>query len=286
MTSTINTTPGFIDTTYPVQGQDNPSQGFRDNYTNIVSNFNAASADIGNLQVQVDSILGANVANLSILGQTVAGNSANITILQGNVVTINSSISVLQGNIVTVESKLTTINANVASTNANVATITGNIVTINNTLSNAMFVNSTNTMNGNIIAGAAGQSSAFTAPGAGTITADATATDFLKVTVNGNGSTLAFVWPATGAYGKIRVLFDFTGAPLYINLPGSIGRESGPRFIGANTAYRGFSPTPTTTAGPYELYAINIGNGSNFMYDFYTIDGGTTVFMSEILIPK
>ena len=35
MASSIN--PNNIDTTYPVAGQDNDSQGFRDNFTNIKS---------------------------------------------------------------------------------------------------------------------------------------------------------------------------------------------------------------------------------------------------------
>ena len=40
MASSIN--PNNIDTTYPVAGQDNDSQGFRDNFTNIRSNFEFA----------------------------------------------------------------------------------------------------------------------------------------------------------------------------------------------------------------------------------------------------
>ena len=37
MTSAIN--PNNIDSAYPVAGQDNDSQGFRDNFTNIKTNF-------------------------------------------------------------------------------------------------------------------------------------------------------------------------------------------------------------------------------------------------------
>jgi hypothetical protein len=48
MTSAIN--PNNIDGAYPVAGQDNNSQGFRDNFTNIKVNFQDAAAEITDLQ--------------------------------------------------------------------------------------------------------------------------------------------------------------------------------------------------------------------------------------------
>ena len=48
MTSAI--VPGNIDGTFPVAGQDNSSQGFRDNFTAIVNNFTTASSEITSLQ--------------------------------------------------------------------------------------------------------------------------------------------------------------------------------------------------------------------------------------------
>jgi hypothetical protein len=48
MASNIN--PGNIDGTFPVAGQDNPSQGFRDNFTNIKNNFTFAQSEINDLQ--------------------------------------------------------------------------------------------------------------------------------------------------------------------------------------------------------------------------------------------
>ena len=50
MTSSIN--PNNIDTTYPVAGQDNDSQGFRDNFTNIKTNFEYAETEIDDLQAK------------------------------------------------------------------------------------------------------------------------------------------------------------------------------------------------------------------------------------------
>lgn len=46
--SSIN--PNNIDGTYPIAGQDNDSQGFRDNFTNIKNNFTFALAELTDLQ--------------------------------------------------------------------------------------------------------------------------------------------------------------------------------------------------------------------------------------------
>ena len=47
MASNIN--PNNIDGSYPVAGQDNNSQGFRDNFTNIKVNFQYAEEEINDL---------------------------------------------------------------------------------------------------------------------------------------------------------------------------------------------------------------------------------------------
>jgi hypothetical protein len=59
MTSQIN--PNNIDGAYPVAGQDNNSQGFRDNFTNTKNNFSYAAAEITALQNS--SVLTANLSN-------------------------------------------------------------------------------------------------------------------------------------------------------------------------------------------------------------------------------
>lgn len=51
MASQIN--PNNIDGTYPIAGQDNDSQGFRDNFTNIKTNFEYASEEITDLESKV-----------------------------------------------------------------------------------------------------------------------------------------------------------------------------------------------------------------------------------------
>lgn len=64
MASQIN--PNSIDTSYPIAGQDNSTQGFRTNFSNIKTNFQAAEDEINDLQnsVVVKSALpGTNVDN-------------------------------------------------------------------------------------------------------------------------------------------------------------------------------------------------------------------------------
>ena len=45
-----NIVPGNVDGTYPIAGQDNSSQGFRDNFAAIVTNFTNAKTGIEDLQ--------------------------------------------------------------------------------------------------------------------------------------------------------------------------------------------------------------------------------------------
>jgi hypothetical protein len=64
MASNIN--PNNIDTTYPIAGQDNDSQGFRDNFTNIKTNFTYAESEIDDLQSKVllkSALTGASLDN-------------------------------------------------------------------------------------------------------------------------------------------------------------------------------------------------------------------------------
>jgi hypothetical protein len=51
MASTIN--PNNIDILYPIAGQDNDTQGFRDNFRNIKNNLSTAATEISALQANV-----------------------------------------------------------------------------------------------------------------------------------------------------------------------------------------------------------------------------------------
>lgn len=71
MTSNIN--PNNIDGTYPVAGQDNNSQGFRDNFTNTKTNFQYASDEISDLQSNaiLKSALAGTTLDNDMLGSLV-----------------------------------------------------------------------------------------------------------------------------------------------------------------------------------------------------------------------
>lgn len=71
MTSAIN--PNNIDGTYPVAGQDNNSQGFRDNFTNTRTNFQFARDEITQLQNNV-------VLKGALPGQTLNNNMNGIVL--------------------------------------------------------------------------------------------------------------------------------------------------------------------------------------------------------------
>ena len=80
MTSAIN--PSNIDGTYPVAGQDNNSQGFRDNFTNTKTNFQYAANEITDLQNKAllkaaltgttlnNDMGGAVISNVQLQGQS------------------------------------------------------------------------------------------------------------------------------------------------------------------------------------------------------------------------
>ena len=55
-----NIVPGNIDGTYPKAGQDNSSQGFRDNFTETKNNFTTAASEITALQTNKASLNASN----------------------------------------------------------------------------------------------------------------------------------------------------------------------------------------------------------------------------------
>jgi hypothetical protein len=65
MASNIN--PNNIDGAYPVAGQDNNSQGFRDNFTNIKTNFQFTEDEINDLQNKA-------VLKAALVGQSLDNN--------------------------------------------------------------------------------------------------------------------------------------------------------------------------------------------------------------------
>ena len=85
-----NIVPGNIDATYPKAGQDNSSQGFRDNFNSIKNNFTEAKTEIDNIQ--------SNKANLDSVNNF-NGNTIQNAVLKDNSETIFAHGSVSSGSV-------------------------------------------------------------------------------------------------------------------------------------------------------------------------------------------
>jgi len=93
MTSQIN--PNNINGSYPVAGQDNNSQGFRDNFTNIKVNFQEAADEITDLQDKV-------VLKAALTGGTLDNNMNDVLIYAAQIKDFSASkvtISATSGSI-------------------------------------------------------------------------------------------------------------------------------------------------------------------------------------------
>lgn len=93
MASNINTTD--IDETYPVAGQDNDSQGFRDNFSTIKDNFSAAAAEIETLQTNTAKLNALNdFSNNTITNAVLIKNTEEVfnsgNLLNGQNVSFNN----------------------------------------------------------------------------------------------------------------------------------------------------------------------------------------------------
>jgi hypothetical protein len=79
LTSGISTI--YIDTTFPIAGQDNDTQGFRTNFTTIKNNFDTAKTEIQNILANVaaspslTSTLPASITALGTVGQLAYGDN-------------------------------------------------------------------------------------------------------------------------------------------------------------------------------------------------------------------
>ena len=85
-----NIVPGNIDGTYPVSGQDNSSQGFRDNFSSIKNNFTEAKAEIESLQT--------NKANLDS-SSNFADNTITRAVLKDTAMTVYDHTTVASGTV-------------------------------------------------------------------------------------------------------------------------------------------------------------------------------------------
>jgi hypothetical protein len=89
MTSAIITSN--IDGAFPVAGQDNNSQGFRDNFTNIISALDTAGGEITTLQTNTAKLNAENDFNTNII------RNAEFTEFYGSVFTVAVTTNVTTG---------------------------------------------------------------------------------------------------------------------------------------------------------------------------------------------
>ncbi len=78
MASTITFYSNKIDINYPVVGQDNDTQGFRDNFSAIQSAFIIASSEISNLQDNGVKLTESNNFNYNVLKNAVLQNTSEL----------------------------------------------------------------------------------------------------------------------------------------------------------------------------------------------------------------
>jgi hypothetical protein len=94
---TSQISPNSIDPTFPIAGVDNDSQGFRNNFTNILNNFSYAASEISALQNSTVQIGTSN----NLAGTTLSNAILqNMTLLYYDLGTVsgNVSVNVVNGN--------------------------------------------------------------------------------------------------------------------------------------------------------------------------------------------
>ena len=111
MASNIN--PNNIDGSYPVAGQDNNSQGFRDNFTNIKVNFQYAADEINDLESKA-------LLKAALSGSTLDNNMNNNLIYAANIQDFSATA-------VPLSATIGTIDLNYASGHYQTISTTGNV---------------------------------------------------------------------------------------------------------------------------------------------------------------
>jgi len=155
--SNINT--NSIDTTYPIPGVNNSTQGFRDNFTAIKTNLDIAKTEIDDIQSKAvvksaltGTTLNNDMANTMISNAAVQGFRAktyNLSSNIGNAITINVTKADVQYGTITQNTAISFGGWAPTGTQSNVQLI----LTIANSNAYISFPNSTVDANGTIVAG-------------------------------------------------------------------------------------------------------------------------------------
>ena len=117
--SSIN--PNNIDGTYPIAGQDNDSQGFRDNFTNIKNNFTFAYDELTDLQSKAVLKSALNGSTLDNSMTYASLNTSGNVLATGLSVFGNASINALTATTLNV-SDTSTLSGNLSSAATHVET--------------------------------------------------------------------------------------------------------------------------------------------------------------------
>jgi len=106
--------PGNIDGTYPKAGQDNSSQGFRDNFTEIKNNFTTAASEITALQTNKASLnQSSDFANNEVIKAKFKNTSATVYAhgtVGGGTITLNHASGHYQTLTITADTTFTFLN--------------------------------------------------------------------------------------------------------------------------------------------------------------------------------
>jgi hypothetical protein len=100
MTSAI--VPGNIDGTYPIAGQDNSSQGFRDNFTATKNNLTTAASEITSLQANTAATNAASDFTDNIVSRAALKDTAEIVFAHGSISTGTVTLNHENGNFQTI----------------------------------------------------------------------------------------------------------------------------------------------------------------------------------------
>ena len=93
-----NIVPGNIDGTFPIAGQDNSSQWFRDNFTASKNNFTTASTEITDLQTNKASTNAASDFTDNIVSRMAMKDTAEMVYSQGTISTGTLTLNHENGN--------------------------------------------------------------------------------------------------------------------------------------------------------------------------------------------
>ena len=109
-----NIVPGNIDGTYPKAGQDNSSQGFRDNFTAIENNFTEAKSEIEAMQTNKANLNAVNNFNGSQINNAVMKDNGETVFAHGSIaggaITLNHENGHYQTATITANTTFTFIN--------------------------------------------------------------------------------------------------------------------------------------------------------------------------------